>query len=78
MSGMFWVALELSFPKIGFNVMLSLTVEKLVAFNLDEVAESDNTELHRPAMYVFKHSFLKSRKTRRFLLSKTLESVKEY
>jgi len=40
---MFWIALELSIPKIGFNVMLSLTVKKLDAFKFDGVAESDNT-----------------------------------
>jgi len=44
MSGMFRIALELSIPKIGFNIMLSLTVKKLDAFKLDEVTESDNTE----------------------------------
>jgi len=44
MSGMVWIALELSIPKIGFNVMLSLTVKKLDAFKFDGVAESDNTE----------------------------------
>jgi len=43
MSGMFWIALELSIPKIGFNVMLSLTFKKLDAFKFDEVADSDNT-----------------------------------
>jgi len=43
MSGMFWIALELSIPKIGFNIMLSLTVKKLGAFKFDGVAESDNT-----------------------------------
>jgi len=41
---MFWIALELSIPIIGFNIMLSLTVKKLDAFKLDGVAESDNTE----------------------------------
>jgi len=40
---MFWIALELSIPQIGFNVMLSLTVKKLDAFKFDGVAESDNT-----------------------------------
>jgi len=44
MSGMFWIALELSIPKIGFNIMLSLTVKELNAFKLDGVAESDNTD----------------------------------
>ena len=43
MSGMFWIALELRIPKIGLNVMLSLTVKKLDAFKFDGVAESDNT-----------------------------------
>ena len=43
MSGMFRIALELSIPKIGFNIMLSLTVKKLDAFKIDGVAESDNT-----------------------------------
>jgi len=43
MSGMFWIALELSIPKIGFNVMLSLPVKKLDAFKFEGVAESDNT-----------------------------------
>jgi len=44
MSGMFWIALELSIPKIGFNVMLPLTVKELNAFEFGGVAESDNTE----------------------------------
>ena len=43
MSGMFWIALELSIPKIGLNIKLSLTVEKLDAFKFDGVAGSDNT-----------------------------------
>jgi len=43
MSGMFWIALELSIPKIGLNIMLSLTVKELNAFKFDGVAESDNT-----------------------------------
>ena len=43
MSGVFWIAHELSIPKIGLNVMLSLTVKKLDAFKFDGVAESDNT-----------------------------------
>jgi len=43
MSDMFWIALELSIPKIGFNIMLSLTVKKLDAYDFDGVAESDNT-----------------------------------
>jgi len=45
MSGMFWIALELSIPKLGLNIMLSLPVKKLDAFNFDGVAESDNNEL---------------------------------
>jgi len=44
MLGMFWIALELSIPKIGLTSMLSLTVNKLDAFKFDGVAESDNTE----------------------------------
>jgi len=40
---MFWIALELSIPKIGLNIMISLTVKKLDAFKFDGVAESDNT-----------------------------------
>jgi len=40
---MFWIALELSIPKIGLNITLSLTVKKLDAFKFDRVAESDNT-----------------------------------
>jgi len=45
---MFWIALELSIPKIGFKIMLSLTFKKLDAFKFDGVAESDNTgcDLH--------------------------------
>jgi len=43
MSDMFWIALELSIPKIGFNIMLSVMVKKLDAFKFDGVAESDNT-----------------------------------
>jgi len=43
MSGMFCIAHELSIPKIGVNIMLSLTVKKLDAFKFDGVAESDNT-----------------------------------
>jgi len=47
MSGMFWIALELSIPKIGFNIMISLTVKKVDAFKFDGVAESDNTGLNK-------------------------------
>jgi len=43
MSGMFWIALELSIPKIGFNIMISWTVKKVDAFKFDGVAVSDNT-----------------------------------
>jgi len=43
MSGMFWIALKVSIPKIGINIMLSLPVEKLDAFKFDGVAESENT-----------------------------------
>ena len=46
MSGMIWNALELSTPKIGLNVMLSLTIKKLDAFKFDGVAESGNTVSH--------------------------------
>jgi len=42
---MFWIALELSIPKIGLNITLSLTVKNLDAFKFDGVAESDNTGL---------------------------------
>jgi len=44
MSGMFWIALELSIPKIGFNIMLSLTVKELDAVKFDGVAESENID----------------------------------
>ena len=44
MSDMFWIALELSTPKIGLNIMLSLTAKKLDAFKTYGVAESDNTD----------------------------------
>jgi len=43
MSGMFRIARELSIPKIGLNIMLSLTVKNVDAFKFDGVAESDNT-----------------------------------
>jgi len=45
MLGMYWIALELSIRKIGFNITLSWTVKKLDAFKFDGVAESDNTAL---------------------------------
>jgi len=44
MSGMFWIALELRIPKIGFNILLSSPVKKLDAFKFDGVAESDKTK----------------------------------
>jgi len=44
MSGMFWIALELSIPKRGLNIMLSSTVKKLDAFKYDGVAEFGNTD----------------------------------
>jgi len=44
MSGIFWIAIKLSIQKIGLNIMLSLTVKKLDAFQFDGVAESDTTE----------------------------------
>jgi len=44
--GMFWIALELSIPKIGFKIMLSLPVKKLDALKFDDVAKSDNTAEH--------------------------------
>jgi len=40
MYGMFWIALDVSIPKIGFNIMLSLTVKKVDVFKFDRVAES--------------------------------------
>jgi len=49
MSGMFWIALELSIPKIGFNFILSFIIKKLDAFKFDGVAESDNTAYYRKA-----------------------------
>jgi len=44
---MFWIALELSIPKIGLNIMLSSTVKKLDAFKFDGVADFGNTETDR-------------------------------
>jgi len=55
MSGMFWIALELSIPKIGLNVMLSLTVKKLDAFKFDGVAKSDNTNRLGSTCYFCRH-----------------------
>jgi len=46
MSGMFWIALELSIPKIGLNIMLSITVKELDTVKFDGVAESDNTAVY--------------------------------
>jgi len=43
MSGTFWIALELSIPKIRLNITLPLMVKKLDAFKFEGVAESDNT-----------------------------------
>jgi len=43
MSDMLWIALEVSIPKIGFNIVWSLTVKKVDVFKFDGVAESDNT-----------------------------------
>jgi len=40
---MFWIALELSIPKIGLNIKLSLTVKELDAVKFDGVTEYDNT-----------------------------------
>jgi len=37
------LALEVSIPKIGFNIMLSLTIKKKDAFKFDGVAEFGNT-----------------------------------
>jgi len=48
MSGTFWIALELSIPKMGLKSMLSLTVKKVDAFKYDGVAESDNTATNVP------------------------------
>jgi len=45
MFGMFWIALELGNSKMGLNVILSLLVKKLSAFENDEVAKSGNTAL---------------------------------
>jgi len=56
MSFMFWIALELSIPKIRFNVMLSLTVKELNAFKFDGVAESDNTEVNRHPTTKYRYS----------------------
>jgi len=52
MSDMFWIALKLSIPKIGLNIVLSLTVKKLDAFKFDGVAESDNTGKKRTQLLV--------------------------
>jgi len=42
---MFWIALELSIPNIGLNIMLSLTVKEIDAVEFDGVAEPDNNGL---------------------------------
>ena len=60
MSGMFWIALERSIPKIGFNIMLSLTVKNVDAFKFDGVAESDNTGLLFPPAFSPVHYFRRS------------------
>jgi len=53
MSGMFWIALELSIPKNLFNIMLSLTVKKVEAFKF---AESDDTvELFLKTRFVLRN-----------------------
>jgi len=39
MSDMFWIALEMSIPKMGFNIVLSLTVKKVDAFKFNGVAK---------------------------------------
>jgi len=57
---MFWIALELSIPKIGFNVMLSLTVKKLDVLKFDGVAESDNSDRIQPLELPPKELFLKN------------------
>jgi len=54
---MFWIALELSIPKIGFNITLSLPVKKLDAFKFDGVAESDNTGIMYLALHLCYYSF---------------------
>ena len=41
---MLWIALDLSIPKVGLNITLSLTVKEIDAVKFDGVAESDNTE----------------------------------
>ena len=51
---MFWIALELSMPKTGLNIMLSLTVKKLDAFKFDGAVESDNTERTETNLTYFK------------------------
>jgi len=51
---MFWIALELSIPKIGFKIMLSLTVKKLNEFKFDGVAESDNTDAKQTKINLYK------------------------
>jgi len=43
MSGMFWIALELSNPKMGLITKLSVPVQKLTAIKNDSVAKCGNT-----------------------------------
>jgi len=59
---MFWIALELSIPKMGLKSMLSLTVKKLDAFKFDGVVESDNTECENQRV-AFSRKFWKKKKT---------------
>jgi len=40
---MFWIALELSYPKIVLITRLSLTIENLTAFKTDGVTKFGNT-----------------------------------
>jgi len=57
MSDMFWIALELSIPKIGLNIMLSETFKKLDAFKFDGVAESDDTVFRHQAEKIKRRTF---------------------
>jgi len=43
MLGMFWIAVELSNPKMGLITGLSLLVSKLIAIRFDEIAKFGNT-----------------------------------
>jgi len=67
MSGMVWIALDLSIPKIGLNIMLPLTVKKLDAFIFDGVAESDNTEDESLSSRVSSLSSIQPKRGKRFL-----------